>query len=110
MNGGKRGHYKFADISTISSCSLQVNSIRMLMMNLLHAVLFFMLLSSSDISKITFSKKSFRNTIRVSKCLDHDQIRTDILFVLIWSKLFAKVINRQQSERFKLTESGMLTD
>ena len=40
------------------------------MLGTLHAFL-----SSVDFSKLTFSKKSFRNTIRVSNSLDPDQAR-----------------------------------
>ena len=32
-------------------------------------------LLSADFSKLTFSKNYFRNTIKVSNCLDLDQIR-----------------------------------
>ena len=43
-----------------------------------------LLLSSADFffQKLTFSKKSFRTTIRVSNCLDPDQDQH--LSVLIW--------------------------
>ena len=45
----------------------------------LHAGYFFMLLlSSADFSKLTFSKNSFRNTIKVSKGLDPDQNRHSV--------------------------------
>ena len=41
---------------------------------------FFMLLllSADFFSKLTFSKQSFRNTIRVSNCLDPDQDRLNV--------------------------------
>ena len=58
-------------------------------LNSLHARYFFMLLlSSTDFSKLTFSAISFRNTIGVSNGLEP--------FSLTGSKLFAKVISRQQ--------------
>ena len=40
--------------------------------------LFMHLLSSAAFYKFTFSKESFRNTIRVSSCLDHDQDRRSV--------------------------------
>ena len=42
----------------------------------------------ADFSKLTFSKTSFRYTIRVSNGLDQDQ--TDILSVLIWVQTVCK--------------------
>ena len=48
---------------------------------------------------LTFSKKSFRNTIRVSNSLDPDQARhfsRSDLGPSSGSKLFAKVISRRQ--------------
>ena len=50
----------------------------------------FLLLSADFFQKLTFSKDSFRNTIRESNSLM--QIRTIIR--RSWSKLFAKVISR----------------
>ena len=47
----------------------------------LHAELLFilkLLLSADFISKLTFSKKSFMNTIRVSNCLDPDHDRLSV--------------------------------
>ena len=62
-------------------------------LNYLHAgKVFMLLLSSADFFlKLTFSKKTFRNTIRVSNGLDLDQDRQNV-----GSKLFAKVISRKQ--------------
>ena len=48
-----------------------------------------MLLLSAAFSKLTFSKNSFVNTIKVSICLDPVQDRRS------GSKLFAKVISRR---------------
>ena len=50
---------------------------------------------ASFVSKLTFSKNSFRNTIRVSNGLDTDKGRQSVDPDLV-PKLFAKVINRQQ--------------
>ena len=44
--------------------------------------------------KLNFSKKSFRNIIRVSNSLDPDQTRS--FQASSWSKLFVKVISRRQ--------------
>ena len=51
---------------------------------------------------MTFSKNSFRNTIRVSKFMVWIQIRTDILSFLIWDQtaeiMQFKVFSRQNSK------------
>ena len=47
---------------------------------ILFFVLFFLLLLSADysFSKLTFSKTSFRNTVRLSNSLDPDQVGADL--------------------------------
>ena len=42
----------------------------------------FLLLSADNISKLTFSKKSFKNTIRVSNSLDPDKARQFVRLTL----------------------------
>ena len=59
-------------------------------------------------SKLTFKKNHFRNTIRVSNCLDPDQDR--ILLVLIWVQTIGKDYQQRtkveaSKERVKLIHS-----
>ena len=61
--------------------NLEEKNVNCVFINSLHAGLFFMiLLSSADLfSKFTFSKHSFRNTIRESNSLDPDQDRHSVV-------------------------------
>ena len=55
---------------------------------------FFMLsLSSADFSKLTFSKNSFRNTIRVSNSLDPDQDRRFYAYGDTWKLLYLSTLS-----------------
>ena len=58
-------------------------------------VIFHVFLSSADFfSKLTFSKNSFGNNIRVSNSLDQDQAQ-NFVNPDLWYKLLARVISRR---------------